>query len=332
VLLLMIGRIDPAGPPSSVESWIVALFGIGMAALALTSLELSQISGRSGPKNRLRLNRYWLGSAGAVIVGLLLLGLLLTALVTPSVVAQLFGWVPVVLGWIALALTYLMLAVAYVLFWLARPLIEWMMARAAEREPPETEPEGGSGAQFDEIVQGDTIELPPALIESTQWLAIVVALVVIGVAVALTLRYLRVQTEEDVEESRETIFSAGLLQAQLAALWRKLTARGATDADGRHSPYLSLADETEARREVRAIYQELLDLAKAHGHGRKPVQTPQEYFMHLAAAYPDASDALQTLTQHYIRARYGDDALPAAVIEAVRAAWSHLRIELAKAE
>jgi flagellar biosynthesis/type III secretory pathway M-ring protein FliF/YscJ len=237
-----------------------------------------------------------------------------------------------VLSWIGLALTYVMLALAYVLFWLLRPLIEWLMQRAGEQARQEQEQDGGPVSPLDELSQGDLVEVPPALVESAQWIGLVVVLVVIGVAIALALRYFRAQTEEDVEETRETIFSTDLLQAQLAALWRRWTARGGMGTDGERSPYLSLADELAARREVRAIYQELLGLARVHGHGREAVQTPLEYLGRLAAAYPGAGEALETLTQHYVAVRYSEEMVPRDVVEGVREAWARLQEVVAESD
>jgi hypothetical protein len=71
VLLILVSQVDPAGLPLHADRWMVAMFAVGLAALALSSLELSRIYGHWGSQKQgqIRLNRYWLGRYALTAIG-----------------------------------------------------------------------------------------------------------------------------------------------------------------------------------------------------------------------------------------------------------------------
>jgi hypothetical protein len=68
---------------------------------------------------------------------------------------------------------------------------------------------------------------------------------------------------------------------------------------------------------VRQAYQRMLNWARSLGWPRLPYQTPAMYAKTLGTALPQADQAIDTLTQSYIRARYATD--PLSLEEARRA-------------
>jgi hypothetical protein len=327
-LLLLATRADPNGPPPHIDRWTVALFAVGMTALALSSLQLAHITGRWGasPRADLRMNRYWLATAAAVIAVLLVLGLGLSWLVAPETVARAFSWVGVLLNLVGVVLGYVLLAFAYVVFWLLSPLIDRLrelMSRLRQND----DPFGSSDflRQLQQFLETPSQELPPATVESLRWLGFAALLIVIAIAFALALRYFGSRHGEETDETRELIFSSDLLQEQLASLWRKWRQRFSGRAAGKADPYLSLAGEMENRRLIRAIYQAMLAAATAQGHGRVQAQTPVEYQAALTARFPTGGAALATITAGYMQARYGLDPPPASQVEAVQRAWDALQ-------
>jgi hypothetical protein len=326
-LLVLAGRIDGAGLPPGIERWILIFFAVGMGALALAGLELSNVTGRVEPKTQMRLNRYWLVSVGSLIVALLAIGLLVSALLTPAIVAQMLGWTTILLQWVGALLGYLLLAIAYVLFLFLTPLINWIRALLSEAGPPEPVQAPDFQKQFEQLARQPAAELPPLVGESLRWLGLVGVLLIIALIIGLALRFFRTSPEEGVTETRESIFSRDLLQQQLADWLRKWRNRLLRPGRGEYDPFLSLEGEVEGRGLIRKYYQALLATATALGHPRRPPQTPAEYRTTLGDAYPDRRAALNTMTSGYMQARYSPHPPLAEQIEAVRESWAQLEAE-----
>jgi hypothetical protein len=131
---------------------------------------------------------------------------------------------------------------------------------------------------------------------------------------------LRAAQSEELDEERESILSAGLLQDQLAKLFQKLFGRLRSAAA--QNPFLSLADEHDTRRVIRNAYQNFLAAATDLGQARNRSQTPREYQQQLAEELPEAASLLATLTEHYDYARYGVEPPAPEVATAAQQAWA----------
>lgn len=335
-LLLLAGHYTPAGLPAHTERWVLAFFIVGLAALALSSLQLARAVGRWGSQkpSQVRLNRYWLLSVAVVILLMMGVGLLLGALITPGAVAQALSWVGVVLGWLATIVGYLFLAVTYVLFLVLTPLIEWIRGQMMARPPAREEPIGMMDWQerLRKLSQQPGTPIPPEAIESLRWLWLLALLIAIGVAIAIALRLMQFSDSEGEDETRESVFSGALLQEQLAALWQGWMRRLRRPAQAEPDPYLSLAGEEANRRAIRGLYQTLLNLAGARGLARTPPQTPLDYARTLAAEFPTDAQDWQTLTEAYMGARYAAQPPTPDQVEQARQAWSRLSPYLAPTE
>ena len=325
LLLLLLGRVTGDGVPAGIEGSVLALFAVGMMALALASLDLARGIGRQRGQLPLQVNRYWLVSVVVVVLGLLILGILLSLIFAPEVVARAMGWMSWLLraiGWILYAI---FLVVVYLVFLVLEPLIYWLRGQlAATPERPPFQLPNFQG-QFEEITPGAPVALPAAYTEALRWGGLALLILAIGVAFALALRRLLPPPEEEVEETRELILSRQLLEEQLAQLWQgwlKRLRRGSAKAFG---PFLSLEGEASGRQVIRAIYQMLLATAQARGHPRPRQRTPLEYRQELASTWPQAGPALDTLTEEYVRARYGEVPPETSQVERVRQAWEQAR-------
>lgn len=329
-LLALVGQMDSAGLPVGTAGWMIALVAVSLIALALSSLELARSISvwgetRGAPP---ALSRDWLLGVGLVIVAMLGVGLLLGAIFTPGAVAQALSWVAVVVRWVGLALGYVVVAVAFVLFWLLTPLINWLMDQVGEREPAEPMEQAGFQQQFEAFTTGSPVTVDPVVAESLRWLGIVGLLLGIVIVFAIALRFFRAEREEDPAETRETILTRALLQEQLSALWRNWMARLQRAGTAVISPYFSLEDEEERRREIRGVYQALLALTKARGAAHTPAQTPGEYQARLCAVWPAQQGEWQAMTEEYVAARYGLPAPSQEQVERMEQAWSRVRAAL----
>lgn len=163
--------------------------------------------------------------------------------------------------------------------------------------------------------------------------------------------------------SGETPFLAAILGWALAALaiallavrWRRLFA-GATKREGeddgadfsgapeelgawirrgfRWAPWegeagpvrrLSLAERLWAAARIRRIYARLLALAAEFGYARPPSRTPHEFLVALKRVFPGMEEDLVTITEAYVRVRYGTRPETPRQVQQVERAWLRLR-------
>ncbi len=308
---------------ASVSRLIFPFFAIGMAALALSSLEpVNKSVKESG--TRLGFNRYWAASVASVTAGLMGLGLVLSALVTPEMIANSLSWTSAILKILGQGLVLVFLAIAYLIFLLLEPLLAWVQTLARPDAPSPQLQLPDFQRQIEEMAK-DTTPASLTIGEWPRWVGLVGLILLIAVIFALALRRFRRDAGVEIDETRETILSGDLLQAQLSALWRNWRDRFKHAPERVFDPFLSLEDEVDTRRAVRAVYQALLGAAKARGLPRMRSQTPLEYQRKLEEALPGAQDALNTITNVYQRARYAPQPPPAEHVEWVRQAWNRLR-------
>jgi hypothetical protein len=327
-LFALVAVVPQSGMPAGTENVVLLFFGTGMAALALSSLEVARGSKRRQAEVPLRLSRYWLASVASVIVGLLGLGLVASALIAPETVARALSWTSIVLNILGWLLYYILFAFSYLIFLILDPLIRWLQSLLSSSSPREPMQMPDFQRQFEEMTQGQPATIPPALGEAFRWLGLAIVVLVIGLAFALALRRFWAGNEDEVEETRELILSRDLLQEQLSRLWRNWLQRLRRAPALVLSPFLSLEGEPDTRRAIRAIYQALLAAAGERGVFRARGQTPIEYRETLSASLPNTQSALDTITDEYVQARYRSE--PPTVEQAERAhqAWEEIQTGL----
>lgn len=325
--LLVTTMSDLPIQPGSINL-IVLFFGVGMAALAFSSIKITTGLDRAlglGQRRATRspkLSRYWLFSVLTTVIVLLGLGVGLGFLLAPDQVAVLLGLITWVLGklWdliglVILALGYIFVVIAYGLSFILQPLLRWLLGLFATKQqrqllqPPSPPPALPS-------LTTTTATVPDVY----RWIALGVFILVVIVIFALVLRRLRAAQNEEFDEERESILSADLLQDQLARLFQKLFGR--LRSASAQNPFLSLADEHDTRRMIRNAYQNFLAAAVDLGQARSQSQTPREYQQQVAQELPEAASLLATLTEHYDYARYAiEPPTPEAAI-AAQQAWT----------
>lgn len=286
--------------------WLALFAAAGMAALALASLERSLYAGGSAAVNRLRLNRYWLGSVAMVIAGVLLLGFIVSALIAPESIVQALALLAPIIDVLAQVLLAVVYAAVYVLFLALTPLIEWLRALIVAQQGQETPVDVAGMQPLSPLFLDQAVAAPAELVEPFRWGVIVAVVIAAAVIFALSLRLLRVVENDEVNETRESILSRSLLSEQLRTLWVQLRGSNATP---NASAFLSLTAEPPTRRQVRARYQAFLAAMAERGLARPPSATPTTYATRLDALTPVQRAELERLTPLYIAVRYGN-ALP----------------------
>lgn len=301
-LLLVGSRLTNAALAPGAQAWLVVFVAASMAALALASLERSLYAGGAGAAVRLRLNRYWLVSVAFVIAGVVLLGLLISALIAPETVAQLLGLLSPVVDLLAQVLLAVLYAAVYVLFLVLSPLIEWLRRLIAGLQAPEAFTPTAEFQPLSPLFLDQTSALSTELVEPFRWGVIVAVIVVAAVIFALALRLLKLAQTPEVDETRESILSRALLNEQLRALWARL--RRSPEAEG-DAAFLSLDNETPARRQIRARYQAFLAAMIARNQPRPPGATPDAYAAQMTELSAEQEQVLHNLTAAYTDVRYG---------------------------
>jgi hypothetical protein len=149
-----------------------------------------------------------------------------------------------------------------------------------------------------------------------QILAGVLLLVAVILIFALAFRRFKTLFKDEVEESREIIFSMDLLKEQLAQLLGRRTKANAAPPE----PFVCIEGD-DPRAQIRRTYQALLAWAAAQGVPRSPGQTPGEYLSSLDQVLPSYIDPISTITTAYVQARYSAALISPALADQVVHAW-----------
>jgi hypothetical protein len=320
--LLLASSLEP-GLPVGMGIVVFLFFAVTMVALAFSSLKIvpAYQAGQAGPA---LLNRYWLGSVLTIIVGLLAVGLLASLLVSPEIVAQSVSWAWGIVSQVLIFLIQLIsLILSPILYLLAGLLRQLYATDASLPSEPELPQEGQPNYLADTLVPA--IEQLPG---EWRWVALLFVILGIALVFALVWRRLLAAEKDDVEETRELIFSRDLLQAQLAKGWPDWLQRLRGAPSALFSPFLSLAGEPDTRRTIREAYQSLLAATRRSGLARDPSRTPLEYRDKVAQTLPETNDALDILTERYIQARYDAEPPTVEAAEAAKQASQQLQVAL----
>ncbi len=306
-------------PTGLVISVLTAFVAVGLVALAVGSLqETRRFEGQRAEKG-LPMARYWWGTVGTTVAGLLLLGLLLGQLFAPGtleLVADILAGILRAVGWL---LSWIIFIISYPIF----KLLEWLMARIdlpeGEAETLQIRPPVDLTDQFQELAQ-ESATGPGSQFPWWILLALVAAAVLLVVFVLAFRRFRTYAEDGEVEETRESILSLDLLKAQLAGWLRGRGGRGAAEPE----PYARISGD-DSRVRVRRTYQALLAWAAARGLPRQPGLTPEDYARVLAGVYPAQRAQFAEITAAYYDARYSPLPVPAARAEGAEAAWQQVQ-------
>jgi len=305
-----------AAPLREVVFALIPFFAIGLATLAISNLQSTRRFEGGRTDQALAMNRYWLGTVAAVIGVLLLAGLLLGQLFAPETIAWIVKGLVVVLQ----GLTWLLLGILIVVAYLIFVPLEWLVGKldwsSHTNDQPLLNPPPSLAEQFKDLSQGHP-NIPPQVYVSLQVLAGVLLVAVIVLIFALAFRRFKTLMEEDVEETREIIFSIDLLKEQLAQLFgRKDTANGVEP-----EPFVSIVGD-DPRAQIRHVYQALLAWAASRNLPRPPGLTPAEYSLWLGDRLLDYREPVTAITRIYQQARYSTAPIPATSVEEVLRAWA----------
>jgi len=272
----------------------------GLLALALMAvyemLTWERFRGRGGPG----LSRYWLTAVATLVVSVLFSGWAVGQVMSlgmGQVLASL--WRPV--GWLLeRGLEFLFLGWGYLVFHLFGGLVEVLRSIVARNWHLII----GLLQRFagEHAEQVEQVAQPSAAAQvSVRVLFWVCVVCIVGILFHIAFRQYGNKRYEDKREDREFILTKDLFVDQLRSVFRGMRRRRPM------APLLALEEIEDARRMVRDMYRRMLIRMGSLGYARLPSHTPRAYERSLAPVVKGERQALRTLTEAYLLARYAPE-------------------------
>jgi hypothetical protein len=316
--LLAMAALNGAAPFIAGDRLLVyalAFAGLGLFALALSSIQEARRFESARADHELPLARHWWSTVVVVVAALLITALLIRWLLAPASLDGIAAAIAALLGLVGQVVVWLLLIVSYPIFW----LLDWLAPLLQFDRLPLPRP--AAAAAPGPLLSGEgsleeRVSLSPALQATLGAVGAAIAVALIALAFVLALRRHRTYAEDDVDEAHESILSLNLIKAQLAQLLRR---RGA-DGSVRPAPFVPLSGD-DPRTQVRRTYQALLAWAAASGIERPAAATPERFRRLLSERYPQQGEQFTVITAGYALARYGPAPVSDDSAAAVAAAW-----------
>jgi hypothetical protein len=315
ILLMLIWIAPGAGLLPAVAFVAAGLYGLGVARRAE----------RRDPRAGLETD--WLVLVAVLIVLIVLAALVTVALVTPDLLLALFEQAQA--GFFA-ALG----AVSALLGWLG----SFFPSAGGQSEIGSGGQMGGSGlAPITPVVPATTVAVPPFwLFELLLTFVGVVFLIFAGRAIyklmkmnvrSFNLRMARQREPAPPISTTDSFTWRGWWRQVLSWLGAWLAGAATPGTQPGRTQQGAGATVVE-QRSIRALYREFLGLVARAGFERQPSTTPNELAREVNAARPAASRSIATVTELYVRARYGEEQVGRDELSRMRTAVQQARRDL----
>jgi len=302
--------------------YVAAFFFSGLATLALTNLENIQTRLQKKEGAPASFGRRWLGIITGIIAVVVGTGVLIASAFSTQFIdfwSRIFGFI-----WniVEKAAYYIFLPFGYLVGWLL-DFFRWLIALIRRKPPAEETETAGQGLlpEYPEVV---TRSLSPEVILILKWtfFALVLGLLIFWL-VRTILKARAEKQDDDILEENESLWSWHGFRDDLKQWLKSLRPRvpalkphaAGDDNDGKYP----------ARLDIREIYTRLLRLLACLNLPRKPFETPYEYQTRVEKEHRDQQPALETITNHYVKQRYGEIAPDENTLTELNAAWQNLR-------
>jgi hypothetical protein len=284
----LVTMFGPGGDPATI---VFAFFFFGLLSIAL-----ARIIDMGGIHQSTMGSRQWVLLLSGSVLGNLALALLVSLIFSRQALLMVLAWVRPLLTLLQKASWYLLAFVIYLLW----PLIEWATQWIHQLQ--------NRGFTFDISPLASPLARPQDLLQTRQGLDLarycrttMVVLIVIGglILIAKIISQLTQQQAERREVQRESLWSdqdlaASLKNSLLQGLNQLRALAGQLGGQHRRSA-----------ASIRKMYASMVDLASDAGYPRRPAQTPYEYRGALYQAFPGGQDAVDAITEAYVRVHYG---------------------------
>jgi hypothetical protein len=325
--VLALALVLPVGPQSeSLGAWSLLFIASGLTTLALNGVlhTLRDQAQKTGIV--LRVDRYWAMTVAGVVAVVLIAGLIIGQIISPGMIAQVFGWLRPIWAALGRILMFLIFVLAYLFFGLLGPLLEGF-GRGEGRTEVRTFESPVRLEDLEDLAR-DPVQIPPIIGQIVRIALIVgaVALLVWFFVRAVRRRSDGEEKEDEVLETRETILSLDLLRSQLDGLLSGLRRQRAPPL------FVELDPAQDPRQLVRELYQKVLARAVELDLPRRREQTPARYQRSLLYLCSSESEhvrrAVEILTAVYEVARYGVDPPTADQVQDAQDAFAQIEAAL----
>ncbi|MDO8672959.1 MAG: DUF4129 domain-containing protein [Dehalococcoidia bacterium] len=314
---------------------VLTFFFFSLLALSLSRLEAAREEARLRQGKRLGFSRDWLLVAVASIVAIVLIGFLVTSIFSFDLASRLLEFllrffelamIPVYLffllfGYFLQYIIYFIKFVQYLFHLVPQPLDP---GAAEVTNDPET------------LKKTAEAVIPPWIIQATEWLLLVAIIALVVYVFVMAINRLQRVDKNDVEETRESLWSwqtfLADLKALLRSLWRRVAIQRKKTAAAIMPYYYRTDPQYHISVSIRQIYHNLLSYASRLGYAKGLDQTPYEYLRVVEAALPREREDLLVITEAYVKARYSGQPAMDSEFEVVNQAWTQVRFGFSKVE
>ena len=289
--------------------WLFLFFFFGLLAVGLSRVEEVH-RGRGAVRSPF--NASWLAIMASSALGAVGLGFAATLVLSRGLVVRVWS----ALSPLGAALRWLLYRFVELAFLLLMPLLEWLtraLAPAAEDLMSRRTP----------VVVATPAPVPqpagvPLPVRALIWAALGLGFLFIVALVVTVLRRGEEQAEPWLARGAAWEATGGTTGNGLGARLQRLRDRLAGALRAMRPLSYALAS-------VREMYASLLRLAAWRGIPRDEAETPYELERRLDGTWPQAEEAVGSITEAYVRAHYGERSFSAAEVEVLRAHWERLQ-------
>jgi len=323
IMFFLYGAFLPLTGDAPMMALYLFLF---FSLLAMSASRIATMSLRRGGR-RIRFDSQW--AFGITLVILSIVGL--AALAVGVIDERLFEYVRAIVSYAI----YLLVLVASPILWLIMRAVFWIGSMIDLT---------ATLATLLEIVRNISEFLQTVFAAFRKWLGVnpdelrafftdlartkpwflwgVMGLVVVAVLLAIRHYFWR------EEEAGEQEYQSLLDQQDLFALLRSAFRRGLRQLANSLDQVIGWRNARRrfAAARIRRIYGKLMDLCKKLGHPRPPAHTPLEFQPRMETLFPNMAGELKTITNAYLRVRYGDVPEKSQEVEQVENAWRRIAL------
>ena len=135
------------------------------------------------------------------------------------------------------------------------------------------------------------------------------------------------QTDEDLDEENESLWSWGGFKSDIAEFFKMLFRRfqrKAKTVPATAPINWQPEEDVKHRLSIREIYQHLLWQGARLSIPREDFETPSEYALRLGQAVPESSEPLNKITGLYLDVRYGEQQIEEKTTADANTLWQNL--------